>query len=212
MSTVEPGVRPSASRRAFGTTTLPTESMEVFTGNRIPMIYQWEGAVACNGPPRSRSTPSRWSRRKSTVMRTTVPRRRLCEASTLIGVTPRGRLRLAFVLLGVLSLTLGTIGVASALPQAPSKYGGTLVVGLSSVDIDTLDPTLTRARGLEIESPSASSSTTTTPSHGSSPSSPPRCRRSRRTSSPTRSRSGRGSSSTTARRSTPRPSSPRSSA
>src|SRR5580700_1215351 len=36
MSRVDPAVSPRASRSAFGTTTLPAESIEVFTGRRLP--------------------------------------------------------------------------------------------------------------------------------------------------------------------------------
>jgi peptide/nickel transport system substrate-binding protein len=61
------------------------------------------------------------------------------------------RLRLAFTLLGALSLALGLMGAASARPQAQPRYGGTVVVGLGSGEPDTLDPTVSRnAAALEI--------------------------------------------------------------
>jgi peptide/nickel transport system substrate-binding protein len=41
-------------------------------------------------------------------------------------------------------LALCVLVAASAQPQAPSKYGGTLVVGVIGVDADTLDPTTSR--------------------------------------------------------------------
>src|SRR5258708_614920 len=40
MSTVDPGVRPSASRRGLGMTIRPTESIEVSIGMTLPVGYQ----------------------------------------------------------------------------------------------------------------------------------------------------------------------------
>ena len=48
-------------------------------------------------------------------------------------------------LLAAAALALGVLGPASARTHAASKYGGTLVVGLSGGDPDSLDPTVSRA-------------------------------------------------------------------
>ena len=75
------------------------------------------------------------------------------------------RLRLALMLMGVCSLALGLIGPASAGARTQSKYGGTLVVGLSGGDPDAS----TRRSAADFGESwstgrSASGSTTTTPS------------------------------------------------
>ena len=51
------------------------------------------------------------------------------------------RLRLALTLVGVCSLALGLIGLASAGAHAQSRYGGVLVVATSGEPAN-LDPTL----------------------------------------------------------------------
>ena len=54
-------------------------------------------------------------------------------------------MRVGIALLVVVFLALVVLGPASARTPAPAKYGGTLVVGLSGGDPDTLDPTVSHS-------------------------------------------------------------------
>jgi ABC-type transport system substrate-binding protein len=53
--------------------------------------------------------------------------------------------RLGVTLLGGAALALVVLTAASARPLARARYGGTLVVGATLGDTDSLDPTLSRS-------------------------------------------------------------------
>src|SRR5262249_39318941 len=117
-----------------------------------------DAARARAGPPR-RMPPGR-ARTAGAAAR----RRSALAVGPFTAGARRGRVALPHVLCGRLAmksrrlgcalvvavLALGVLGPAGAVRDAGSKYGGTLVVGLTGGEPDSLDPTVSRGSAISI--------------------------------------------------------------